>query len=317
MKDTNILIIFYWFLAYTILLAFLITSLIKALTKNKSDIFHFLMILSCSLLMIGTTLIIIIGTENKSLLIILQIISTSGVCLGIYSIPAFALNLSPSEYKKSRNDKILKILVTISIIFFLLSIYNYFARKSVFLFFIVYIFYFLVIGVTSILGVISINKKNENEKDNKFWPLYLKKLGIVSIIFVPIFALIDLFGGFGFNPIVKIYNLGFRFFPLFFVIWSFIYFTQLVKSSPIKILNEIDNSSIELNNFSSNISELALSSREKEVLELLLSGLSYKQIATKLSISMSTVKTHICRIYEKTGTNSKIELMNKILNKSK
>lgn len=274
------------------------------------------MILSCSLLMIGTTLIILIGTGNESLFMILQIISTSGVCLGIYAIPAFAFSLSPDETKTVRSNKILRILSIISILFFLLSIYNYFIQKEVILFFIVYIFYFMVIGVTSILGVISINKKNKDENESRFWPIYIKKLGIVSIIFVPIFTLIDLFGGFGFSPIAKIYNLGFRFFPLFFVIWSFIYIKQLIKTNPIKILSDIDKSQIDLNNFSNNISELALSSREKEVLELLLSGLSYKQIASKLSISMSTVKTHICRIYEKTGTNSKIELMNKILNKS-
>ncbi len=317
MKDKNILIIFYWFFSYTILFGFLITSLFKALSKSKSDIYHFLMILSCCLLMIGTTLIIIIGTENDLIMTILQILSISGVCLGIYGIPAFAFSLSHDGNKINRNKKIIKILSIISIVLFILSIHNFFTTRAIFLYFIVYIFYFFIIGLTSILGVISINKKKEKEKENKFWSLYLKKLGVVSIIFVPIFTLIDLFGGFGFNPIAKIYNLGFRFFPLFFVIWSFIYFVQLVKSNPIKILCEIDKSPIDLNNLSNNISELGLSSREKEVLELLLSGLSYKQIATKLSISMSTVKTHICRIYEKTSTNSKIELINKILNKSK
>lgn len=321
MSNKNIFIIFYWFFAYTILLAFLITSFIKALSKYKSDIFHFLMILSCSLLMIGTTLIIIIGTENDLLVTILQILSISGVCLGIYAIPAFAFSLSPNDGKnednmdkKSKTDKyekILKILGIISLLFFILSIYNFLTRKALFLFFIVYIFYFLIIAITSASGIISIGKGNKEENKDNFWSSYLKKLGVISIIFVPIFILIDLFGGFGFKPISKIYNLGFRFFPLFFVLWSFLYFIQIAKSKDIQLVNNQDKNVININN----LSTFNLSPREKEVLELLLSGFSYKQIASKLNISMATAKTHIARIYEKTGCGSKIELMNKILKK--
>jgi DNA-binding CsgD family transcriptional regulator len=48
-----------------------------------------------------------------------------------------------------------------------------------------------------------------------------------------------------------------------------------------------------------------LSPREVEVLELLARGLSYKEIAAEISITYSTVHTHIRRIYEKLHVQSR------------
>jgi DNA-binding NarL/FixJ family response regulator len=53
-----------------------------------------------------------------------------------------------------------------------------------------------------------------------------------------------------------------------------------------------------------------LSKREITVYELLLSGISYKDIAKKLSISIDTIRKHISRIYKKLKINSKGELYN-------
>lgn len=50
--------------------------------------------------------------------------------------------------------------------------------------------------------------------------------------------------------------------------------------------------------------------REQEVVELLLRGHSYKKISEELFISLATVKTHVNNIFKKTGTNSKIQLLN-------
>jgi DNA-binding NarL/FixJ family response regulator len=49
----------------------------------------------------------------------------------------------------------------------------------------------------------------------------------------------------------------------------------------------------------------ALSPREREVIELLARGYSYKEIADKLGIAMPTVNTHIHRIYEKLHVQSR------------
>lgn len=54
-----------------------------------------------------------------------------------------------------------------------------------------------------------------------------------------------------------------------------------------------------------------LSSREKEVLELLSKGLLYKEIAERLGITHETVKKHLKNIYQKLHVQNKIEAVNK------
>ncbi len=50
-----------------------------------------------------------------------------------------------------------------------------------------------------------------------------------------------------------------------------------------------------------------LTKREHEVLELLMDGLSYKEIADRCSISIQTLNTHIKNIYSKLGVHSRSE----------
>ncbi len=57
-----------------------------------------------------------------------------------------------------------------------------------------------------------------------------------------------------------------------------------------------------------------LSVREKEVLSLLVDGLSYKMIAIKMSITYDTVRAHMKKIYEKLHVASMTEAVAKALN---
>jgi DNA-binding NarL/FixJ family response regulator len=50
-----------------------------------------------------------------------------------------------------------------------------------------------------------------------------------------------------------------------------------------------------------------LSEREKQVLQWLVNGYSYKMIAAEMSISVDTVRSHIKKVYEKLHVNSKGE----------
>lgn len=54
-----------------------------------------------------------------------------------------------------------------------------------------------------------------------------------------------------------------------------------------------------------------LSDREREVLQWLSKGFSYKEIAAKLYISVETVRTHIRNIYEKLHAGNKMEALKK------
>jgi DNA-binding NarL/FixJ family response regulator len=57
-----------------------------------------------------------------------------------------------------------------------------------------------------------------------------------------------------------------------------------------------------------------LTGREKETLQLLAKGNSFKMIAAELGISIDTVRTHIKRIYDKLHVRSQIEAVSKAIN---
>lgn len=56
-----------------------------------------------------------------------------------------------------------------------------------------------------------------------------------------------------------------------------------------------------------------LTAREKEILYSLVDGLSYKKIAEKYYVSISTIRTHITNIYQKLHVNSKSQAVAKVL----
>jgi len=61
------------------------------------------------------------------------------------------------------------------------------------------------------------------------------------------------------------------------------------------------------------MSDSELTAREKEILYSLVDGLSYKKIAEKYFVSISTIRTHICNIYGKLHVNSKSQAVAKVL----
>jgi DNA-binding NarL/FixJ family response regulator len=63
----------------------------------------------------------------------------------------------------------------------------------------------------------------------------------------------------------------------------------------------------------SQLAEFNLTTRENEILYSLVEGLSYKKIAEKYFVSISTIRTHICNVYQKLHVNSKSEAVAKVL----
>jgi len=61
------------------------------------------------------------------------------------------------------------------------------------------------------------------------------------------------------------------------------------------------------------VRDYQLTVRENEILYSLVDGLSYKKIADKYCVSISTIRTHICNIYNKLHVNSKAEAVAKVL----
>ena len=57
-----------------------------------------------------------------------------------------------------------------------------------------------------------------------------------------------------------------------------------------------------------NMDEYHLTEREKEILDKLIQGLSYKQIASECSIARETLNTHMKNIYRKLNVHSRAEV---------
>ena len=55
-----------------------------------------------------------------------------------------------------------------------------------------------------------------------------------------------------------------------------------------------------------------LTEREKEVLHLLIKGLSYKKIASDIFISIETLNSHIKNVYRKLDVHSRSELASRL-----
>jgi two-component system, NarL family, response regulator LiaR len=66
----------------------------------------------------------------------------------------------------------------------------------------------------------------------------------------------------------------------------------------------------------SQVTEYGITPRETEILGLLAEGLSYKEIAAKIFISVKTIRKHIYNIYEKLHVHNRLEALNKFFGKN-
>jgi signal transduction histidine kinase/DNA-binding NarL/FixJ family response regulator len=64
--------------------------------------------------------------------------------------------------------------------------------------------------------------------------------------------------------------------------------------------------------FTDNCKKYRLTSREVEIIKLLIKGIPYKVISADLSISEKTVGKHVSNIFSKVGVNNKIELISRL-----
>ena len=75
-----------------------------------------------------------------------------------------------------------------------------------------------------------------------------------------------------------------------------------------KVVAAFQNKSV---NLSTGISLDVLSKKENAILEMLSTGLLYKEISDKLLISTETVRKHVYHIYEKLHVTNRVEAVNK------
>ncbi len=144
---------------------------------------------------------------------------------------------------------------------------------------------------------IALNLKNISNADLK---RALKIMALIIIVFIPIQTLIIVF-----NRETFVIMLSRNIFYLLINIISIIFAAKYFFIETPSIMDKIEVSP----NF---MDKYSITSREREVIEYVLSGLSIKEISGKLGRSFKTINNHIYNIYEKTGVSNKIELLNLI-----
>lgn len=105
---------------------------------------------------------------------------------------------------------------------------------------------------------------------------------------------------------------GIHIVPMIYILWSILLMNLRSRTLLAILPGPTGYTQDNVNQFSA---QYQLSPREREVMDQLIQGRTYDQIADTLCISLSTAKTHIGRIYRKTRVTNKVELIH-ILQKS-
>jgi len=219
-----------------------------------------------------------------------------GLLLVIYFLPRFTFRLVSLTW-----TKVLTIIWSLVSIFFLIfEIVHHIFNFGVIRNWLVFILFFGVI-ILSIALCISRFKIVGDLKIRKFLLIF----GIVSSICVPLIMVENL------RPFIAVFKL-FWIFELFSLPLFFLLLTPLVFIMSFYFFNRpayLINGHVSTHF----ITKYKITRREREVIECILSGMSYRETAGKLSISMKTADTHIQNIYQKTIVRNRLQLLNLII----
>ena len=130
--------------------------------------------------------------------------------------------------------------------------------------------------------------------------LLLRRLGILTLVFAPASTLFYIIS-YRF-PAVERLHISLDY--IYFSVWSLIAITVFLRylSNPTALINEGKVSE-------AFISAYKVTKREAEVVELISLGLRNQEIADRMYVSLTTVRTHIYHLFQKTGATSRVHLL--------
>ena len=89
--------------------------------------------------------------------------------------------------------------------------------------------------------------------------------------------------------------------------------TDRSSSQADEVANELPPLPLAGDHWQAIVRELGLSLRQAQIVELMVRGASLREISSDLDISISTIRTQQERVFDKTGTNTRGELLLRIL----
>ncbi|MFN3660222.1 MAG: LuxR C-terminal-related transcriptional regulator [Brevinematales bacterium] len=129
----------------------------------------------------------------------------------------------------------------------------------------------------------------------------------LTLVFLPLFVVDNLWELFQVE--LGILPRCFNFSPLYYIIWNFLTFFYIVR-----FLAEKSFWIFELvRPIPSCVGGVSFSQREREIISLLLKGEDNASIARKLYITEHTVRNYISKLYQKTLTSNRVQLVQKLM----
>lgn len=273
-----------WIIAYTVgIVRFSITSIILIKNRKIQDIWELLFFIVFTALLISLANIETMFTLNNKGSSIFSMIAMYSCSLLILTLPVHVhYTINELRGLKFRN-RLFSVISFICII--LLTIY--FAVRSDILYAIssIVTYSLMTISVSYSMILLILDDRKKPWKDKY-------KLPIIALIIIPGMMFIDL---------ILLKREYFIMFPIFYImINSFKMGERILQLN----ISNADKGLCE-----KKMDAFSLTKREREVTKLLLTGMTYYQIADNLCISLPTVKTHVFRIYAKTNSHSKMDLL--------
>lgn len=161
-----------------------------------------------------------------------------------------------------------------------------------------------VLYISVIYFVILLNC-NLNKIDLPILRKFVKTLLLLHLVFTPIFIFQTYITYFIVKLPAWIYKIP-HFYMLYYILLNIINLIYAAKFFIKPVFSEYFSIPDKF------ITAFAITSREREIIKLMLKGESNKEIAFTLSIAENTVKNHIYNIFKKTGVKNRIEFIMQI-----
>ncbi len=217
----------------------------------------------------------------------------------IFTLPRFTHSLIWDEYPWER-DIVFGVIALIALVLMIFTFRVNLPDKAISqernaLAYISAVLFYLTVAYSIVLKAISLRRLEGGRKN------IVKSITLLDILVFP-GIVIDLY--------IYLRQQVFIFIPITYCALCFMFTRYIIKQYFMQlstISSELDEAEIE------NLMDRAgISSREKEIVLLLMKGLGNREIADKLFISLNTVKTHNRNIFQKLGVRSRFELLVKI-----
>jgi len=130
--------------------------------------------------------------------------------------------------------------------------------------------------------------------------LLLRRLSVLTLLFAPVSTIFYLLS-YRFEVLGRLHiSLDFFYFTAWSIIAVSVFLRYLTKPTAL-----LDDGKVS----PAFVSAYKITPREEEVVKLISFGLSNQEIADRLFVSFTTVRTHVYNIFRKTGVKSRVELL--------